>query len=268
MADPQAANPNTSSAAPEERSIAARGGVKIGGASVAYTAILAALVAAMALIPASIVVGGMGGGWPLHDVIHATVGMLLGPIAGPIASGIGTVLGGVIAPYTNLGPWGFLLGAGNAFAVAMTLMPGKSRWYVPFGIVLVLNVVYFFQCVAYGIPVGLWFSNVFTVQVALVLIAIPQIRNWSIERIRTGGISVQTYLAFLVVCFFGSTAGAQMLWVIGFATNPWPAEVWTVLVFIIFVERTAFAAVAAMIAVGVVRALRRSSIARAEMAGY
>jgi hypothetical protein len=41
-----------------------------------------------------------------------------------------------------------------------------------------------------------------------------------------------------------------------------------VLILIIFVERTAFAAVGAMIAVGVVRALRRSAIARSEMAGY
>jgi hypothetical protein len=252
----------------QERNIAAKGGVSIGGAPVAYTAILAALVAVMALIPASIVVGGMGGGWPLHDVIHSVVGMLLGPIAGPIASAVGTVVGGVIAPYTNLGPWGFLLGAGNAFAVAMVLMPGRSRWYVPWGIVAALHVVYYFQTAAYGIPLGLWISNVFTVQVGLVLMAIPQVRNWAIDRIRTGGVSVQTFLAFYVVCLFGSVSGAQMLWVVGFATNPWPAEVWTVLIFVIFVERTAFAAVGALIATGVVQALRRSAIAKAEMAGY
>lgn len=252
----------------DERQVVRRGGVSIGGAPVAYTAILAALVAVMALIPASIVVGGMGGGWPLHDAIHAVVGMLLGPIAGPIASAVGTVVGGVIAPYTNLGPWGFLLGAGNAFAVAMTLMPGRSRWYWPWGLVLALHLVYFVQTATYGIPFGLWIANVFTVQVALVLIAIPQIRNWAIARIRGGGVSVQTFLAFFVVCLFGSTAGAQALWVVGFATNPWPAEVWTVLIFVIFVERTAFAALGAMIAVGVVQALRRSAIGRAELAGY
>ena len=252
----------------DERTIAARGGVTIGGAPVAYTAILAALVAVMALIPASIVVGGMGGGWPLHDVIHSVVGMLLGPVAGPIASAVGTVVGGVIAPYTNLGPWGFLLGAGNAFAVAMVLMPGRSRWYVPWALVAALHVVYFFQCVAYGIPVGLWFTNVFTVQIGLALMAIPPVRNFAIRQIRTGGVSLKTFLAFYVVCLFGSVAGAQMLWVIGFATNPWPAEVWTVLIVVIFVERTAFAAVGAMIAVGVVQALRRSSIGKAEMAGY
>ena len=251
-----------------EREVAAKGGVSIGGAPVAYAAILAALVAVMALVPASIVVGGMGGGWPLHDVVHSVVGMLLGPIAGPIASAVGTVVGGVVAPYTNLGPWGFLLGAGNAFAVAMTLMPGRSRWYVPWAIVAALHVIYFFQVTSYGIPAGLWFSNVFTVTIALILMAIPKVRNWAIARIKTGGVSVQTYLAFFLVCFFGSVSGAQMLWVIGFATNPWPAEVWPVLVLVIFVERTAFAAVGALIATGVVQALRRSALAKAEMAGY
>ncbi len=190
-----------------------------------------------------------------------------GPIAGPIASGVGTVLGGVIAPRTALGPWGFLLGAGNAFAVAMTHMPGRSRWYVPFAIVLVANLTCFFQCATYGIPRELWFSNFFTVQVAPVLIATPQIRNWAIDRIRTGGVSVPTYLAFPVVCFFGSTAGTRMMWLIGFAATPWPAEVWTVIIVIIFVERSAFAAVGATIALGVMRALRRPAIARAEMAG-
>ena len=252
----------------QERTIAAKGGVSIGGAPVAWAAILAALVAVMALIPASIVVGGMGGGWPLHDVIHSVVGMLLGPIAGPIASAIGTLIGGVIAPYTNLGPWGFLLGAGNAFAVAMILYPGKSRWFVPWALVAAMHAIYLFQCLRFGIPVGLWISNVFTVQVGLVLLAIPPLRNWAIAQIRTGGVSVKTFLAFYLVCFFGSVAGAQVMWVPAFATNPWPAEVWNVLVVVILVERTAFAAVGALIATGVIRAMRRSTIGKAALAGY
>ena len=82
---------------PQPRKVSAAGGVSIGGAPVSYTAILA-------FMPASVVVGGMGGGWPFHDVIHPVLGLLLGPIAGPIASAIGILIGNVIAPYTNLGP--------------------------------------------------------------------------------------------------------------------------------------------------------------------
>jgi hypothetical protein len=251
-----------------ERNLTATGGVSIGGAPVSSTAILAALVAVMAFIPASVVVGGMGGGWPLHDVIHPVVGMLLGPIAGPIASAIGIVVGGVIAPYTNLGPWAFLIGSVSAFAVGMTLLPGRSLWFVPWLIVLALHLVYLWQCLQFGISFPLWLSNVWTVDLALVLIAIPPVRNWAIRTIRTGSPGVALYAAFYVVFLFGSTAGIQANWVPSFATNPWPAEVWGPLVVIIAVERLAFTAVGALIATGLVGPLRRALIARARLAGY
>ena len=253
---------------PDERQLTGKGGVAIGGAPVAYTAILAALVAVMAFVPASVVVGGMGGGWPLHDVIHPVVGMLLGPIAGPIASVIGIVIGGVIAPYTNLGPWAFLIGLMSAFTVAMTLYPKRSLWFVPWAITLALHLVYLYQCLSFGITFPLWLSNVFTVDVALLLIAIPQVRNWSIAQIRTGSAGVKLYVAFFIVFFFGSTAGIQANWVPSFATNPWPGEIWPALIVIIFAERVVFTAVGALIAVGVVGGLRRSPIAKARLAGY
>lgn len=252
----------------QERVLTGKGGVLIGGAPVSYVALLAALVAVMAFIPASVVVGGMGGGWPLHDVIHPVVGMLLGPIAGPIASVIGTVVGGVVAPYTNLGPWAFMIGLMSSLTVAMTLLPGRSLWFVPWLITAALNAIYLFQATSYGIGFGLWLSNVFTVHVALVLIAIPQIRNWAIARIRGGGTGLPVLAALFVVFFFGSTAGIQANWVPAFATNPWPAEVWPALVVIILVERVAFTAVGAVIAMGLLSALRRSPIARARLAGY
>jgi hypothetical protein len=251
-----------------ETEVVAKPGVTIGGAPVAYTAIFAALVAVLAFIPASVVVGGMGGGWPFWDVITPAVGLLLGPIAGPIAATIGVVVGGVVAPYTNLGPWGFLIGAMAAFTVAMTMLPRRSMWYVPWGITLSLNVIYWFQASAYGIGFGLWWSNVFTVHVALILIAIPQLRNWAIARIRSAEVGPRTYAAFVLVLFFGSTAGIQANWVPAFATNPWPAEVWPALVVIILVERVVFTLVGALIAMALVTALRRAKMPKADMAGY
>lgn len=252
----------------KEKIVGARSGVSIGGAPVSYTAILAALVAVLAFIPASVVVGGMGGGWPFWDVLTPVVGMLLGPIAGPIAAAIGVVVGGVIAPYTNLGPWGFLIGAMAAFTVAMTLLPRKSMWYVPWAVTVVLNVIYYFQATSYGISPLMWWSNVFTIQIALVLIAIPQLRNWAIEQIRSGPIGPRTFAAFALVFFFGSTAGIQANWVPAFATNPWPAEVWPALIVIILVERVVFTLVGALIGMALVGALRRSSMPKAKMAGY
>lgn len=252
----------------QSRTISTGGGVSIGGAPVSYTAILAALVAVMALVPASIVVGGMAGGWPLHDVIHAVIGLLLGPIAGPIASLIGTVIGNVIAPYTNLGPWGVLIGSMCAFTVGMVMYPTRSYWYVPWLITLVAHIIYLYQSLTFGIGFWLWLSNVFTVDLGLILIAIPQIRNWAITTIRTGARNWKLYCALYVVFFFGSTAGIQLNWVPAFATNPWPAEVWPALVFIIAAERFAFSAVGALIGFGILAAIRRSPIAKAKLAGY
>lgn len=252
----------------DERTVASKGGVTIGGAPVAQTAILAALVAVLAFIPASVVVGGMGGGWPFWDVLTPALGLLLGPIAGPIAAAIGIVVGGVVAPYTNLGPWGFLIGAMAAFTVGMTTLPRRSLWFVPWLIVLALNVIYLFQARAYGIGFGLWWSNVFTIHIALVLIAIPPLRNWAIAQIRTGAPSARTFAAFALVFFFGSTAGIQANWVPAFATNPWPAEVWPALVVIILVERVVFTLVGALIAMALVTALRRSGMPKGELAGH
>src|SRR5918992_598956 len=109
----------------------AAGGVTIGGAPVSYVAIMTAIVAALAFVPASVVIGGAGGGWPLHDAIHPLNGLLLGPIAGPIASVVGIFIGNAIAPYTSLGPWSPILGGMAAFAVGMVVQTGRMRWLLP-----------------------------------------------------------------------------------------------------------------------------------------
>jgi hypothetical protein len=245
----------------------AGGGVAIGGAPVSYVAILAAVVAVLALVPASVVVGGMGGGWPLHDVLHPLVGLLLGPVAGPLASAVGMLVGMAIAPYTSLGPWSPIMGAVSAFAVAMVAQ-GGSRWIVPWAIVLACHVIYWFLASGFGIGFGLWLSNVFTVTVALALIAVPAVRRWIVATVRDPGVSWRTGAALFVLFFFGSTAGIQALWVPNFITNPWPADVWPALVVIILVERVVFSLVGALVALGVVPVLRRSTFVKPALAGY
>lgn len=245
----------------------AGGGVAIGGTPVSYVAILAAIVAVMALVPASVVVGGMGGGWPLHDVIHPLIGLLLGPVAGPLASAVGMLIGNAIAPYTSLGPWGPIMGAMSAFAVAMVAQ-GGSRWIVSWAIVLACHLLYWFLAREFGIGFGLWLSNVFTVTAALVLIALPPVRRWILATVKDPRISWRTGAAFFLLFFFGSTAGIQALWVPNFITNPWPADVWPVLVPIILVERVVFSLVGALVALGVVPVLRRSTFVKPALAGY
>lgn len=252
----------------EKREVSGLGGVSIAGTPVSYVAIMAAIVAVLAFVPASVVVGGMGGGWPLHDAIHPLVGLLLGPIAGPIASVIGMLVGNAIAPYTNLGPWSPTMGLMSAFAVGMVAQRGKIYWLIPWILTAVFHVVYYFLAAGYEISFGLWLSNAFTVTIGLVLIIIPQVRNWSVKMVQESGVSWQMAVGMFIIFFFGSTAGIQIMWVPAFITNPWPAEVWPVLVPIILTERVVFSVVGTIVGMGVISALRRSSFVKPKMAGY
>jgi hypothetical protein len=252
----------------EKREVSGLGGVTIGGTPVSYVAIMAAIVAVLAFVPASVVVGGMGGGWPLHDAIHPLVGLLLGPIAGPIASVVGILIGNAIAPYTNLGPWSFMIGLMSAFSVGMVTQRGKWYWLVPWLITLVFHVVYYFLATNYGISPGMWFSNVFTVTIALILIAIPQVRDWAVRTVKESSVGWQMGVALYIIFFFGSTAGIQANWTPGFATAPWPAEVWPALIIIILLERVVFTLVGVIVGLGVIAALRRSSFVKPKLAGY
>jgi hypothetical protein len=114
----------------------------------------------------------------------------------------------------------------------------------------------------------LWLSNVFTVTLALVLIAIPPVRRWTVATVKDPRISWRTGAAFFLLFFFGSTAGIQALWIPSFITNPWPADVWPVLIPIILVERVVFSLVGAIVALGVVPVLRRSTFVKPALAGY
>jgi hypothetical protein len=252
---------------PRKRELKIAGGVAIGGTPVSYIAIMAAIVAVLAFVPASVVVGGMGGGWPLHDTIHPLIGLLLGPVAGPLASAVGMLIGNAVAPYTSLGPWGPVMGAMSAFAVA-AVAQGGNRWLIPWLIVAACHVAYWFLARGFGIGFGLWLSNVFTVTVALVLVALPQLRRWVVAQVKDPRASWRTGAALFVLFFFGSTAGVQALWIPSFITNPWPAAVWPALVAIILVERVAFSLVGALVALGVVPVLRRSTFVKPALAGY
>ena len=143
------------------------------------------------------------------------------------------------------------MGAMSAFTVGMIMYPGVPlvRAVV---IALAAHLIYLYQGLAYRHRLRLWLSNVFTVDIALILIAIPQVRNWAIATIRGEGTAWQRFIAFYVVFFAGSTFGIQLNWVPSFATNPWPAEVWPPLIVIIFLERVVFTAVGAIIAVALI----------------
>ena len=104
--------------------------------------------------------------------------------------------------------------------------------------------------------------------VALAVIAIPPVRHWAIKAVREGPVNWRLGAALYVLFFFGSTAGTQAMWVPSFITNPWPADVWPVLIPIILIERVVFSLIGAVVGLGVISALRRASFVKPKMAGY
>jgi hypothetical protein len=252
----------------EKREVTGLGAVAIGGTPVAYVAIMAAIVVAFAFVPASIVIGGAGQGWPAHDILHPLIGLLLGPIAGPIASIIGIFIGNALAPYTSLGPWAMLMGAMSSFSVGMVAQRGKMYWLIPWLITLILHGVYFFQASGQGVGVALWFSNTFLITLGLILIIIPQVRDWAVAAVQSEKVTWQTGVALYILFLFGSTAGIQAAWVVWYAQNPWPAEAWPSIVPSVMLERGIFPLIGTLIALGVIAALRRSSFVKPKMAGY
>jgi len=252
----------------EKREVTGLGAVAIGGTPVAYVAIMAAIVVAFAFVPASIVIGGAGQGWPAHDILHPLIGLLLGPIAGPLASVVGIFIGNALAPYTSLGPWAMLLGAMSSFSVGMAVQKGKWYWLAPWVITLILHVVYFFQASGQGVGVALWFSNTFLITLGLILMVIPQVRRWAVETIQSSSVNWQMGAALYILFLFGSTAGIQAPWVIWYAQSPWPPEAWPGIVPAVLLERGIFPLIGALIGLGVIAALRRSAFVKPKMAGY
>ena len=69
----------------QERRVEFLGGAAVDGAPVAYIVVLAAVVAALAFIPFSVVLAS-GGSFPMSEGIYGLVGWILGPIAGAVAT--------------------------------------------------------------------------------------------------------------------------------------------------------------------------------------
>lgn len=115
----------------EERQVQTTSAASIDGTPVAYIVVLAAVTAALAFIPFTIVLAS-GGGMPLSQSIFPLLGWILGPMAGALASGIGTLIGIFLAPYTAgipfLSIWGAVIGSFTAGA--MVLGYRRKYWWI------------------------------------------------------------------------------------------------------------------------------------------
>ena len=128
----------------EEREVRFLEGATIDGAPVAYTVVLAAVVAVLALIPFSIILA-TGGSFPMSQGVWPLVGWLLGPVAGAVASGIGTTVGLFIAPHTAGVPLVSIVNSiVNSFAAGtMVIGEGRKRWWIPVAVLCIIAWILF-----------------------------------------------------------------------------------------------------------------------------
>jgi len=124
----------------QERQVQFLGGAAIDGAPVAYIVVLAAVTAALAFIPFSVVLAS-GGSFPLSQGIFPLIGWLLGPIAGAVASGVGTLIGVFLAPHTAGVPVVSILAAvvGSFAAGSMVLAGKRQAWWLPLTVIFIIS---------------------------------------------------------------------------------------------------------------------------------
>ena len=120
-----------------ERDIQVRESVAIDGAPVSYVIVLAAVVAGLAFVPLSVVLGS-GKSFPMSQGIYPLVGWILGPIAGAVADGVGALVGVLIAPHTTTIPIATVFGAtmGGLAAGVMNAPRPRRWWWLPLALVL------------------------------------------------------------------------------------------------------------------------------------
>jgi hypothetical protein len=127
-----------------ERDIQIRDRVSIDGAPIPYVVVLATVVAGLAFVPLSVVLGS-GKSFPMSQGIYPLVGWILGPLAGAVADGVGALVGVLIAPHTTTIPAATVLGAtmGGLAAGVMNVKGSRRWWWLPLAVVFtVMYVLY------------------------------------------------------------------------------------------------------------------------------
>ncbi len=110
----------------EEREVRHLGSATIDGAPVAYVVALAGVIAVLAFVPLSVVLGS-GKSFPLSQSIYPLVGWLLGPVAGAVADGVGALVGVFLAPHTSALPLATVIGASMGGLAAGSMRTQSKR---------------------------------------------------------------------------------------------------------------------------------------------
>jgi hypothetical protein len=253
----------------QERQVTPLGGTNIDGAPISYVVVLASVVAGLALIPLSVVLGS-GTSFPMSQAVYPMVGWILGPIAGALASGIGASIGTLLAPHTTTVPAATVLGAlaGSFAAGAMDLHGRRKAWWVPLAVLFVLVYgLYAGRAVLLnGVRVSSVLIGSFINWSALLIFLLPSrriaadwIRDPDLRKVSIG-IFVGTWMAAGLTHLIAAT-------IVYFVLN-WPESIWLAMAPLAPFEHLTRSIVGAVLGTGVIAGLRAVGLVKPTYATY
>ncbi|WP_013322342.1 hypothetical protein [Gloeothece verrucosa] len=252
----------------EERQVQTTSVASIDGAPVAYIVVLAAVTAALAFIPFTIILAS-GGGMPMSQFIYPLLGWILGPLAGGLASGMGMLIGAFFAPYTAGMPIFSVTGAflGSFTAGAMVLGYRRKYWWL--GLTILFTFAYCFyvrQALHNGVSPKIIFLGSFIDWSGLVLFALPT------RTLFARWINSNKLIPLIAGLFLGtwtvSGVGHLSASAINYYLYNWPEEIWIALIPIMPVENLFRCVGGTIIGVGVISGLREINLVKPREAIY
>ncbi|RLC84448.1 MAG: hypothetical protein DRI37_09090 [Chloroflexi bacterium] len=253
----------------EEREVKRSSGVSLDGAPLTYIVTLAAVVAVLAFVPLSVVLGS-GKSFPLSQGIYPLVGWLLGPVAGAVANAIGALIGVFLAPHTSTFPVATISGAlaGGLAAGAMARRGSRSRWWLPLSVVFLLVYLLYAGRAVFqnGARLDAVLAGSFIDWSAWLLFVLPTrglVAGWlahAEKRRVAAGLFLGTWIAAGLSHLTGSLAVYLLV--------NWPNEVWGAMVPLALLEHLARCLVGAVIGSGVIAGLRATGMVKPTHAVY
>ncbi len=253
----------------KERQVKFLGGAAVDGAPVAYIVVLAAVAAALAFIPFSVVLAS-GGSFPLSQGIHPLIGWLLGPIAGAVASGVGALIGVFLAPHTAGVPVVTVYSAAlSSFAAGAMVLGAKRRaWWLPLTVIFVICWLLFAGRAVVQNGVGLYaaIAGSFLDWSGILLFALPT-RTLAARWINSKNLAWVAAGLFLGTWMVAGVTHVASAVVTYFMFN-WPEEVWVTLIPIIPFENLMRCLTGTVIGAGVIAGLRAIGLVKPTEAIY
>lgn len=252
----------------EERRVQLLGGAAIDGAPIAYIIVWAAVLAVLSFVPIPVsAVLGIGGTFPMSQAAYALVGFVLGPWAGGLAAGIGRLIGIFTAPHTATAGLPSVLSAMVWAAVGGSLVSKKGRQWLLALLVSVLSyVAYLALGWSRGVDLSLGLQTTASNLSGILLWILPTralAREWIADKNTAklaGGLALG--------CWMVNTCSHTFASLLPYVLNPWPANVWRVLIPIIPAEQLVRVVVGTVIGTGVISGLRAIGLFKPTKAGY